>query len=92
MADLYEFPYFEREEKGFPFPFAAKKVKNLPEVEHSFTRFRVKLYPALWRAIEKRDVPGFEWVSMQEMHQHPFSSGHRKILINLGADHAYTTH
>jgi A/G-specific adenine glycosylase len=81
MADLYEFPYFDIQmKKIFPFPFAAKKLNNLPKIKQSFTRFRVMLHPTLWQAIEKFDVPEYEWVSRQEIHRLPFSSGHKKVL------------
>jgi A/G-specific adenine glycosylase len=81
MADLYEFPYVDiQRKKDFPFPFSAKKLKSLPEVKHSFTRFRVMLYPLLWQATEKIEIPEYEWVSQQEIKKLPFSSGHKKIL------------
>ncbi len=78
MADLYEFPYFEK--KHFPFSFSATKLKALPQVNHSFTRYRVKLFPTLWKALEKIEVPNYEWISWEELQKHPFSSGHKKIL------------
>ncbi len=84
--------YVESEEKGFPFSFAAKKVKALAKVDHSFTRFRVKLHPTFWRASEKKELPDYEWISTKEIHRYPFSSGHRKILMNLRLDHAHTPH
>jgi A/G-specific adenine glycosylase len=81
MADLYEFPYLDAaKEKNFPFSFPAVKLKTLPVVEHSFTRFRVKLFPAVWQAAELVDVPQHEWIMRHEIQRHPFSSGHRKIL------------
>jgi A/G-specific adenine glycosylase len=83
MAGLYEFPYVERKKMSFPFSFAAKKVKKLPETEHHFTRFKVKLYPTFWRAAEKPELPGHEWISLKEIHRHPFSAGHRKILGSM---------
>jgi A/G-specific adenine glycosylase len=85
MADLYEFPYFEEVKEDFPFPFAAEKLKNLPEVEHAFTRFKVKLYPTLWKAFEKVEVAGCDWISWQEIKRYPFSSGHKRILSHLGS-------
>lgn len=91
MADLYEFPYVEDAEE-FPFSFVAKKVRNLPEVEHSFTRFKAKLSPAFWEASEKEDVEGHEWIAFKELHRHPFSSGHRKILKYVGEAYAHLAH
>ncbi len=69
--------------KGFPFPFEAKKIKNLPQVQHSFTRFRVSLYPSFWRAAERKELPEHEWVCLKEIGRLPFSSGHRKVLTDL---------
>lgn len=86
MADLYEFPHLDNQasftipSQNFPFPFAAKKLKSLPEIKQSFTRFRVMLYPILWQAIKKIEVLGYEWISYHEIKRLPFSSGHRKIL------------
>jgi A/G-specific adenine glycosylase len=84
MADLYEFPYLDApKKKDFPFPFPAKKLKSLPEVKHSFTRFRVKLFPTLWKALEKIEVSEYEWIPWQEVNKYPFSSGHKRILNHL---------
>lgn len=84
MEGLYEFPYFDMDaSQAFPFSFPAEKVEILPEVEHSFTRFRARLYPTLWRALEKTNVLECEWVSMGKVDRYPFSSGHRKILNQL---------
>jgi A/G-specific adenine glycosylase len=89
MADLYEFPYVDiSEKKEFPFSFDAKKLycarpKILPEIEHSYTRFKVRLFPTLWKALKKFEVPEYEWISWQEINKYPFSSGHKRILNHL---------
>ncbi len=88
MADLYEFPYLENSNNGFPFPFEAEKIKNLENVEHSFTRYRVKLYPMMWKTSEKAKIPEHEWISWREIEKYPFSSGHRKILKIVKKDFA----
>lgn len=92
MADLYEFPYTEEKEKAFPFSFAARKIQMLEEVEHSFTRFRVRLIPSLWKALERIPMADYDWIPWREVNQYPFSSGHRRILNCLGALDAYFTH
>ena len=89
MADLYEFPYVEESGEEFPFAFGAKQIKKLPVVEHSFTRFRVKLHPTLWIALEEIVLPDYDWIPWDEIKKYPFSSGHRKVLQSLGQDHAY---
>lgn len=92
MADLYEFPYAEGEVKSLAFIPTAKKMKSLAEVEHSFTRYRVKLLSTLWRAEEKVEVEGHTWVPFNGIDRYPFSSGHRKILEGLRRDDAHITH
>lgn len=88
MADLYEFPYFDKNEEIaslvqtlFPFPLVFEKT--LEEQSHSFTRYRAHLFPSLWRAIEKKDVLGYQWVPAKTMRSLAFSSGHRRILNSL---------
>lgn len=82
MADLYEFPYFE-ESPGLSipslFPFPLTFEKRLEEQSHTFTRYRAELFPTLWKAQEKGELPGYEWIAWEKMHQLPFSSGHRRI-------------
>jgi A/G-specific adenine glycosylase len=82
MADLYEFPYDDMREKedDFPFSLPAKKLKNLSQIRQAFTRFKVMLYPILWQAIEKIEIPEYEWISWNKIKKLPFSSGHKKIL------------
>jgi A/G-specific adenine glycosylase len=93
MADLYEFPYTDGKEKGrFPFSLAAKKVGKLEEVQQSFTRFRVKLHPTLWKAEIAEEVPGYLWIPFEEAKLHPFSAGHKKILDHLRWDDAPVAH
>jgi A/G-specific adenine glycosylase len=91
MAGLYEFPYIEYSKKTeLPFAFVAKKITDLNQVEHSFTRYKVKLHPSLWKAKEAAEVINHEWIPWQEVHHYPFSSGHKKILKEL--EHAYFTY
>lgn len=93
MADLYEFAYVDRKgKKDFPFPMIPKEIAKLPEIKHSFTRFRVKLYPTLWSVEQKIEIPGHVWVACDELHKYPFSSGHRRILKNLRSNYAPVTH
>jgi A/G-specific adenine glycosylase len=84
MADLYEFPYSNRKEKNTPFSdLEIKKIKQLKTVEQRFTRYKATLYPGLWAAREKREYPGYHWISWPKLFHYPFSSGHRKILNQL---------
>jgi A/G-specific adenine glycosylase len=57
-------------------------IKKLKNVNQSFTRYRVTLYPYLIRLslplLEL--IPEFYWLSPNELKKMPFSSGHRKVL------------
>lgn len=81
MADLYEFPYTEM--GGFPFSLKATKVKSLPTVNHTFTRYKATLIPSLWNAVEQISIPEYDWVPLAKLPHLPFSSGHRRILRHL---------
>lgn len=77
MEGLYEFPYSEEEAfKLFP----ARFIKNLPKEQHSFTRYQVELIPALYETSTEEAPAPFRFVSIEELHSLPFSSGHRRVL------------
>jgi A/G-specific adenine glycosylase len=95
MADLFQFPYFEithadydtteqkelmKREMKKEFSLSTIWKKELPQVKHSFTRYRACLMPHMYAAKEAKIVPGFEWISIDELRQVPFSSGHRRIF------------
>lgn len=88
MADLYEFPYLEKEDQasiveqfsdslGIPLNY----VKPLPIQKHSFTRYRVTLFPHLLES--EQLVEGHLWKGREEIEGLPFSSGHKRILAHL---------
>lgn len=88
MADLYEFPYYEFEQK--PNVSQMKKriekefcegqfIKAYSKKNQFFTRFRLELYPFHFSFPQKKQIPGFEWLTVKELLKKPFSSGHRKI-------------
>ena len=91
MQDLFEFPWIEGwNGTGDPLEWARKEFsinpksyKMLPEVRHSFTRFRVRLFPHLFELEKRQEVEGYKWFSSQEFSRAPFSSGHRRVLTNL---------
>jgi A/G-specific adenine glycosylase len=94
MADLYEFPYFEMDggqwsghkltrEIGKKWDLQVEEIRKLPEVKHTFTRYRARLFPVYFKAARGPDLPGYRWVSVEELAQLPFSSGHRKVLFSL---------
>ncbi len=86
MADLYEFPYLEKkgdvkemfeDELSLPLEYR----HPLPEQRHTFTRFRVHLFPHVLRA--GREDARFEWAERTRLLELPFSSGHRRVLNEL---------
>jgi A/G-specific adenine glycosylase len=89
MADLYEFPYFASEgpwnsdQVMGALIFSTQPVMALDEVSHTFTRYRVRLYPWLLRAVAAGPQQGCEWIPLSTVRQLPFSSGHRRILHQL---------
>ncbi|MGL4540834.1 MAG: A/G-specific adenine glycosylase [Candidatus Rhabdochlamydia sp.] len=87
MADLYEFPYFEEEnKKGVLGEFLAKEAiyeRHLTVVTHTFTQFKATLFPSVWQALRKEVFNDYIWVLKKDLARFPFSSGHRKILQEL---------
>lgn len=97
MSDLHEFPYFEITADGIDQDSFQEKVnnwlgskvvfeQNLPDVAHSFTRFRVKLTSMEFISEAKRlpkVEPGYQWLTMLEISNLAFSSGHRRVLSEL---------
>ncbi|MCP5469963.1 MAG: A/G-specific adenine glycosylase [Chlamydiales bacterium] len=83
MADLFEFPYIEGKrcwsafaDLGLELEYLAK----LPLQKHTFTKYRVTLYPHLLRA-KTSNIEG--WKKRGELGKLPFSSGHKRIYENL---------
>lgn len=84
MAGLYEFPYVETGENDLEkFNIQATPLKKLPEVTHSFTRYRVRLTPYLMTCSGQKAPEGYFWAKLDQAASLPFSSGHRKIFKNL---------
>jgi A/G-specific adenine glycosylase len=90
MADLYEFPFGESESESPPFDLNLERIAPLSSQKHHFTRFKVLLYPTLFRAEQKKEINGYLWIPFEQLHRLPFSAGHRKILQNL--NHAHLAH
>lgn len=94
MSGLYEFPYFETLEGDSSFELIQKRIEKelclkvdlkgpLETVKHGFTRYQVKLYPYLVQTDELKPVTGFEWKTLEELRSVAFSSGHRRVLIQI---------
>ena len=54
--------------------------KELKAVQHSFTKFRVTLYPVIYKIANQPKISGYKWVKEEKLINLPFSSGHRKII------------
>lgn len=103
MAGLCEFPYFgwdPREDNldsikwqiEHSLHLLASFQKELSEVKHTFTKYRCYLYPFFWKAQRMNVIEGYKWIPIDEIKNFAFSSGHRRILAQLGEIYAHTAH
>lgn len=94
MSDLHEFPYFETSPESMDKNAVVSKItkelnlnvmfhEELPIESHSFTKYRVKLFPYLLKCAQKKDVKGYQWVDKKQLNELPFSSGHRRVKQHL---------
>ncbi len=88
MADLWHFPFFEMnknidlEQVSAELESLIGKVtydQELDVIKHGFTRYQATLYPHIWQAKNRTDLPGHTWVSIDEISKLPFCSGHRSL-------------
>lgn len=95
-AGLFEFPYFETGESGLLPEDVEQKIAHehglqamfqsyLEQQFHSYTRFRITLYPKLFEVTTTKQVEGCSWYSLDEIDKLTFSSGHRRIRLLLEA-------
>jgi len=91
MSDLHEFPYIKCSTNRIDGLDFTKKIrrefgltvaleKELKETAHSFTRYQVQLFPALFYCKKSVEIPGYQWLSLSELDSLAFSSGHRRIF------------
>lgn len=91
MADLYEFPYFEMGSEIWSrkqinqtiyntFLIHVEKGQKLPNVSHTFTRYKAELYPFKFEIAKVIPVHEHVWIEKERLIDLPFSSGHRRIL------------
>lgn len=94
MSDLHEFPFFETTEEGWTVKQLMKKlseqwslqpefVQQLDPIQHSFTKYQVRLFPILFKCQHRPFIEGHLWLSKEELKQLAFSSGHRRIFSIL---------
>jgi A/G-specific adenine glycosylase len=93
MSGLYEFPFFETTPHGrslhefsqlltTQLACSHTHLAKLSQVMHSFTKYRVTLFPHLF-AIDESECPHGEWVDFESLSSLPFSSGHRRVLFDV---------
>jgi A/G-specific adenine glycosylase len=89
MEGLYEFPYFENhfadsivQEVQNQLSLKVNLESVLPKESHSFTRYRVHLYPVICHAENQSRVDGHQWQQIKKLPLLPFSSGHKRVLIS----------
>ncbi|MDJ0651912.1 MAG: A/G-specific adenine glycosylase [Simkaniaceae bacterium] len=83
MADLWEFPYFDRGsnmEAILGMSLVPKRA--LQEISHGFTKYKAFLYPHLYEG-EKTSLVNYFWIPFDAARKLPFSSGHRRIIHDL---------
>ncbi|MEM8629166.1 MAG: A/G-specific adenine glycosylase [Chlamydiota bacterium] len=89
MKDLFEFPYTSWEDSFSLRQYCLVQAWDCTRfleydcVRHTFTRFRVTLRPYHLFLRDLPELEGYTWVQKEELHQLPFSSGHRKILQEM---------
>lgn len=88
MADLYEFPYFEKEkpQEELLRIFLSREAiyqQHLNVVNHTFTHFKATLFPSVWRALRKEIFSNYIWVLIKDLTKVPFSAGHRRIIQQI---------
>ncbi|GAB4234349.1 MAG: A/G-specific adenine glycosylase [Chlamydiales bacterium] len=94
MEGLYEFPYLEctrpQPSKETLYTYlkqlgidSFQYYMPLKPVFHTFTSFHATLYPHRFKLDKKEDILGHEWVDKKILLDYPFSSGHKRILIQL---------
>jgi A/G-specific adenine glycosylase len=94
MSDLHEFPYFEtpplgwsyqrlQEEMFLQWSLETQYIKELPQVKHSFTRYQASLKPVLFHSSYERPITNHTWLTHETLRQLAFSSGHRRIFMDL---------
>ena len=94
MSDLHEFPFFETNKKGWTakqlteelslqWSLEAEYIDKFPVINHSFTKYQVRLTPMLFKCTDLPIIEGHAWMTQEELRKLAFSSGHRRIFSLL---------
>lgn len=88
MADLWEFPFSESDSEPHNIFSNVKLVykQSLKQEMHSFTKYQVKLSPAMWIGNKREVIEEYNWIPLKEAIHLPFSSGHKKVLLQLTSE------
>lgn len=76
MKDLCEFPHLKLIE---PLGYKKEDGELLGKVKASYTIFQETLFPVIFELKQKIEIPGYFWVSFDDLEKLSFSSGHKKI-------------
>ncbi len=98
MSGLHEFPYMEIEQLPFELPrlqswiqeqlgLKTSYVQPLKETRHTFTTYQVKLLPFHFSCKTPLPVTQYKWLTMEELIQLAFPSGHRFIFSEIRTSH-----
>lgn len=88
LSEFVSFPYVLdqeiEEEVAKRFSLDVLWQEDLYLEKQSFTKYQVDLYPCIVEAKEKKEVPGYIWVSFSSLREKfTFSSGHKRILLQI---------
>lgn len=76
MKDLCEFPKLQLLDS---YGLTKEDGKSLGKVKASYTVFEETMLPFIFELNDRIDLPGFFWVSFENLERFSFSSGHKKI-------------
>ncbi|MEC7838920.1 MAG: A/G-specific adenine glycosylase [Chlamydiota bacterium] len=94
MQGLHEFPYFEKNDEKIDETALISDIKDqfgvtviakdkLEKQLHSYTRYRVHLYPRVYESMDGAEVEGYQWIRFEDVKKLAFSSGHRRVYHSL---------
>lgn len=96
MSDLHEFPAIDLNAPTLQtrplyaqlkkrWPMTLTPVRVLEEIKHTYTRYRVTLFPVLFATPARIEIEGYFWHPVTDLPQLAFSAGHRKLVPQLQA-------
>jgi A/G-specific adenine glycosylase len=83
MSGLWEFPYCPYSERVLDQFDSTLQFLVLEPIRHSYTKYSIVLYPYLFSMPDTFSWPEGEWVKKEELNFLAYSSGHKKITLQL---------